>query len=138
MVSTQEFGSLESIADYNNFEPRISMKYQLGPTNSIKASYNRTVQYIHLISNTVASNPLDVWTPSTNNLKPQIGDQWALGYFQNFNDNDYESSVEVYYRETQNQLDYIDGAELFINELLEGGRFARYRKGLWSRVLPEA
>ncbi|MEQ9216453.1 MAG: TonB-dependent receptor [Cyclobacteriaceae bacterium] len=119
-ISSKEYGSLESIAAYNNFEPRISMKYQLGPTNSIKASYNRTVQYIHLISNTVASNPLDVWTPSTNNLKPQIGDQWALGYFQNFKDNDYESSVEIYYRETQNQLDYIDGAELFINELLEG------------------
>ncbi len=120
VIDSKEYGSLESIADYNYFEPRISAKYQLGLSNSVKASYNRTIQYIHLISNTVASNPLDVWTPSTNNLKPQIGDQWALGYFQNFKDNDYETSVEVYYRETQNQLDYIDGAELFINELLEG------------------
>lgn len=120
VVDSKEYGNLESIADYNYFEPRLSLKYQFATTKSIKASYNRTNQYIHLISNTVASNPLDVWTPSTNNLKPQIGDQWAIGYFQNFQDNDFESSVELYYRETQNQLDYIDGAELFINELLEG------------------
>ncbi len=120
VVSSEEYGTLETITDYNFFEPRISLKYQLNKTQSFKASYNRTVQYIHLISNTVASNPLDVWTPSTNNLKPQIGDQIAIGYFRNFRDNDYESSAEFYYRETQNQLDYIDGAELFINELLEG------------------
>ena len=119
VVSSQEYDQFESIASYNNLEPRISLKYQLNPTSSLKASYNRTVQYIHLISNTVASNPLDVWTPSTNNLKPQLGDQWALGYFRNFDDNMYETSLEVYYRATQNQLDYIDGAELFINEFLE-------------------
>ncbi len=120
VLSSREYDRFESIASYNYFEPRVSLKYQLGALNSIKASYNRTVQYIHLISNTVASNPLDVWTPSTNNLRPQIGDQLAIGYFQNFNGNDYETSLELYYRETFNQLDYIDGAELFINELLEG------------------
>ena len=77
-------------------------------------------QYIHLISNTTASNPLDIWTPSTNNIQPQTGQQWAAGYFRNFKNNMYEFSFETYYRRTENQIDYIDGAELFINDLLEG------------------
>jgi hypothetical protein len=111
----------ETIASYFNLEPRISARLKTGPKSSIKASYNRMAQYLHLISNTVASNPLDVWTPSTNNIAPQLGDQYALGYFKNFGaGNDYEASLEVYYRPTQNQIDYIDGAELLINELLEG------------------
>lgn len=110
----------ESIKGYNNLEPRVSVKYQLNRTSSIKASYNRMAQYIHLISNTTASNPLDIWTPSTNNIQPQNGQQWAAGYFRNFKNNMYEFSFETYYRKTENQIDYIDGAELFINDLLEG------------------
>ncbi|WP_424962801.1 TonB-dependent receptor [Ekhidna sp.] len=110
----------ESIKGYNNLEPRVSVKYQLNRTSSIKASYNRMAQYIHLISNTTASNPLDIWTPSTNNIQPQTGQQWAAGYFRNFKNNMYEFSFEAYYRKTENQIDYIDGAELFINDLLEG------------------
>jgi len=117
-VSTAKKGV--SIQNYLNLEPRVSMKYSLTTSASVKASYNRTVQYIHLISNTTASNPLDIWTPSTNNLQPQIGDQVAVGLFKNFKDNDFETSAEIYYRETQNQSDYIDGAELFINEEIEG------------------
>ncbi len=77
-------------------------------------------QYLHLISNTTASNPLDLWTPSTNNLAPQIGDAFAVGYFRNFRKNLYETSLEFYYRLTENQVAYIDGAELLINELIEG------------------
>lgn len=119
-IDVQQADEWETIQDYQNFEPRISLKYQLNKTSSIKASYNRMAQYIHLVSNTTASNPLDIWTPSTNNIKPQIGQQWAAGYFRNFRDNDYEFSVEAYYRKTENQIDYIDGAELFINELIEG------------------
>jgi hypothetical protein len=89
--------------------------------SSIKASYNRTAQYIHLISNTTASNPLDIWTPSTNNIQPQKADQWGVGYFRNFGpDNDIETSAELYYRKSYNQIDYIDGAEIFINEFIEG------------------
>ncbi len=119
-TDVQQADSWETIQSYNNLEPRISARYQLTRTSSVKVSYNRTAQYIHLVSNTTASNPLDIWTPSTNNIEPQLGDQWAAGYFRNFRDNDYEASAEVYYRETQNQIDYIDGAELFINELIEG------------------
>ncbi|MFT7032365.1 MAG: hypothetical protein ACJA2S_000864 [Cyclobacteriaceae bacterium] len=111
----------EVIQTYQNLEPRFSMKYQLNNSSSLKASYNRTAQYIHLISNTTASNPLDVWTPSTNNIKPQSGQQWALGLFKNYGeDNGIETSAEVYYKETNNQLDYIDGADILINQFLEG------------------
>ncbi len=116
---TVKIGAGKSIANYGNFEPRISIKYQLNKTASLKASYNRMNQYIHLISNTVAATPIDVWQPSTNNIKPQQGDQWALGYFRNFNNNAIETSAEVYYKRTRNQVDYIDGADLFINTLLE-------------------
>ena len=110
----------ETIASYTNLEPRLSMKIQTGPKTSIKASYNRMSQYLHLISNTTASNPLDVWRPSTNNLEPQIGDQYALGFFKNLGaNNDYEVSVEGYYRDLKNQVEYIDGADILINEFLE-------------------
>jgi hypothetical protein len=120
VINTTEYESGKPIATYFNWEPRASVKYQLNEQSSIKASYNRTAQYIHLVSNTVASNPLDIWTPSTNNIKPQIGDQFALGYFRNFNENKWEFSVEGYYRATENQLDYINGADLLINKYIEG------------------
>ena len=119
-IDIQNADRWESVENYNNFEPRMSAKYQLSKTSSVKASYNRTAQYIHLVSNTTASNPLDIWTPSTNNIEPQTGQQWAAGYFRNFQNNNFEASVEAYYRKTKNQIDYIDGAELFINELIEG------------------
>lgn len=109
----------ESIAKHHGWEPRLSLKYQLNRTTSVKATYNRMLQYIHLISNTTASNPLDVWTPSSNNLKPQIGQQWAMGLFKNLKNNQYETSIELYYRKTEQQLEYINGADLLINEALE-------------------
>ena len=109
----------ELIQAYQNFEPRASLKYEF-ENSSIKASYSRTAQYIHLISNTAAPTPIDLWTPSTNNIKPQIGDQFALGYFRNFRDNTFETSVELYYRITENQIEYVNGADIFINEFLEG------------------
>ena len=120
VISSEEFDQWESIETYSNFEPRFSAKYQLSPKSSIKASYNRTVQYIHLVSNTVAATPLDVWTPSTNNVEPEIADQVALGYFRNFANNTYEASVEAYYKEYDNLVDYINNADLLLNEFLEG------------------
>ena len=77
-------------------------------------------QYIHLISNTTASSSLDVWTPSTNNIKPEKGNIFVLGYFKNFLNNNIESSIEIYYKNLQNQVDYIDGADILINKYLEG------------------
>ncbi len=120
-VSEEFFARGEVTSTYQNFEPRLSMKAELNDVSSIKASYNRMAQYLHLISNTTASNPLDVWTPSSNNTRPELSDQWALGYFRNFGKEQmFEFSVETYYRKTQNQIDYIDGADLLINEFLEG------------------
>jgi len=119
VTGIQTYDQWESIEQFNNFEPRMSLKYQLSDDKSIKASYNRMVQYIHLISNTTASTPVDIWTPSTNNLKPQIADQVALGYFQNFADNTYELTTEIYYKKYRNLLDYIDGADLLLNEFLD-------------------
>ena len=108
------------IKDWWNLEPRASVQYQLNPKSSLKASYQRTAQYIHLLSNTTASIPLDIWTPSTNNIDPQLADQVALGYFRNFLNNAYEFSVETYYKDFQNLVDYVDGADLVLNELVEG------------------
>lgn len=109
-----------SVARYINPEPRINASYILNEKSSIKGGYNRMTQYLHLISNTAASVPLDVWTPSTNNIPGQIADQLSFGYFRNFKENKYETSVEIYYKDLQNQIDYIDGADLLLNELLEG------------------
>ncbi|PPK87706.1 outer membrane receptor protein involved in Fe transport [Neolewinella xylanilytica] len=110
----------EVIDDWLNLEPRAAAQFTLNSTSSVKASYQRTVQYIHLLSNTTASIPLDIWTPSTNNIQPQRADQFALGYFRNLSDNTYELSLETYYKDFANLVDYIDGADLILNELVEG------------------
>jgi hypothetical protein len=121
VIDARNAASGEVIANYGFFEPRASFNILLNDKNSIKGSYNRTVQYIHLVSNTVASNPLDVWTPSTNNIAPQTGNQVALGYFKDLGlRNMFETSIEAYYRSTENQIDYIDGADILINEFLAG------------------
>jgi hypothetical protein len=114
------FNKWDPIAKYSGLEPRLAARYQLSPTSSLKASYNRTVQYIHLLSNTTASTPLDIWTPSTNNILPQRADQVALGYFRNFANNSIEFSTEIYYKKMNHLIDYIDGADLILNDLFEG------------------
>ena len=120
LISVSKVEGRESIKNYSSLEPRLSMNILLGKSSSVKASYNRMTQYIHLLSNTAASSSLDVWTPSTNNIKPEIADAYVLGYFKNFKNNTYEASIELYYKDLQNQIDYIDGADLLINKYLEG------------------
>jgi hypothetical protein len=115
VTATSQKGEWESIKSFGNLEPRASFMYQVSSTASIKGSYNRMNQYIHLISNTTAATPIDIWQASTNNVKPQQGDQVALRFFKNLNENKYETSAEVYCKWTKNQVDYIDGADLFIN-----------------------
>lgn len=120
-IEVQTFSGVEFQRSFWQPEPRLAVKYELNEKSSIKASYMRTVQYLNLISNTAASIPLDVWTPATNNIKPQIADQIALGYFRNFGkDNQFEASAEVYYKDMQNQIDYVDNADLLLNPILEG------------------
>lgn len=118
-IGTKFYDKNKTIQTYNNLEPRFSLGFELNENQSIKASYNRMVQYLQLISNTSSPTPLDVWTPSDNYIKPQIADQVALGYFRNFKENKYSLEVETYYKEVQNRLDYIDGANLIANEAIE-------------------
>ncbi len=118
-TGTRYYGNNELIASFDNLEPRIAMSYSFNDNQSIKASYNRMTQYLHLISNTQSPTPLDVWTPSDNFLKPQILDQVAIAYFQNFNNDKYTLEVETFYKKIKNRLDYIDGADLIANEAIE-------------------
>lgn len=119
VIGKQEYGSGKTISNYNNFEPRIGLAYIINDDQSIKASYNRMSQYIHLISNTAAPTPLDIWTPSNKYLKPELVDQVALGYFQNLKEGMYSVETEVFYKKGKNRVDYIDGAQLIGNEALE-------------------
>lgn len=105
---------------YDGLEPRLGLNYSLTTESAIKASYNRTYQYLQLASNSTASSPFDIWFPASPNIKPQVADQFAVGYFRNFKDNMYEASVELYYKDMQNQIDFKDHAQLLLNRRLEG------------------
>lgn len=114
-----KYGKNKKIASFGNLEPRFAAAYSLNDNQSIKASYNRMSQYVHLISNTASVSPLDIWAPSDQYLKPQILDQVALGYFQNFKDDKYSIETEVFYKTIKNKTDFIDGAELVANKHIE-------------------
>jgi hypothetical protein len=118
-TGTVDYGRNETIAKFNNLEPRFSIAYLLNDNQSIKMSYNRMTQYLHLISNTQSPTPLDVWAPSDQFLKPQILDQIAIGYFSELNDGKYTLEVESFYKKIKNRLDYIDGADLVANNAIE-------------------
>ncbi|WP_266368655.1 TonB-dependent receptor [Tellurirhabdus rosea] len=119
-TNPQTYGKNEAIATYANLEPRFSLRYSVDASSSIKATYNRTAQYIHLISSSTAASPLDLWYPTTSNVKPERADQVAVGYFRNFKENAIEASVEGFYKTMENQIDYRDGAQTLLNEHLEG------------------
>ncbi len=118
-IGTQTFQKNDILKSYSYLEPRFSLAYQFNEKQSVKASYNRMIQYLQLISNTSSPTPLDVWTPSDTFIKPQIADQVALGYFKNFSNESYSLEVEAYYKKVQNRIDYIDGADLIANNALE-------------------
>lgn len=109
----------ETLATFNNLEPRIAASYAFDSDTSVKASYTRLVQYLHLLSNTSSPTPLDVWTPSGPFTKPQKLDQYAIGFFKNFNDDNYTLETEAFYKDVQNRIDYIDGADLIANDAIE-------------------
>ncbi len=119
VTDTTTYSNGKSIANYGGLEPRISARYTLTETSSLKASYMRTRQYLHLLSNTTSGTPVDLWVPSSNIVKPQIGDQVSIGYFKNLKKNLYETSVEVYYKNMQNQIDYRPYANLILNPTVE-------------------
>jgi len=105
---------------YYNLEPRVGLKYSFNDAQSVKASYNRTAQYIQQASNGNTASPFDVWFSSSPNVKPQLADQFAVGYFQNFKNNQFEFSAEVYYKKFTQAIDFKERAEILLNENLEG------------------
>ncbi|MBA3900239.1 MAG: TonB-dependent receptor [Bacteroidetes bacterium] len=119
VIDTTSYASGEIYKSYGGLEPRMAVTYLLSEKSSVKASYNRMMQYMHLLSNGSAGSPTDLWIPSSEILKPQIGDQVAAGYFRNFLDNMFETSVELYYKTMQNQVDYKNGANIVFNPTIE-------------------
>lgn len=119
IIGETNFSRNETIKTYGNFEPRLALAYQLNETSSIKAGYSHTAQYIHLLSNTLSVTPLDVWTPSGNFIKPQLSDQYAIGYFRNFKDKTYSLEIETYYKTVANRIDYVDGSDLIGQNTIE-------------------
>ncbi|GAA0737165.1 TonB-dependent receptor [Gaetbulibacter jejuensis] len=117
--SETAYSKSESIKTFGNFEPRLGVSYQLNDASSIKASYTKSTQYLHLLSNTSSVTPLDVWTPSGKYIKPQISNQFAMGYYKNFKDNTYALELETYYKHVDNRIDYIDGSDLIGNNNIE-------------------
>jgi hypothetical protein len=120
VTDTTSYKSGEIVQTYINLEPRLNVAYILNESNSIKASYNRNTQNLHLIQNSNSSTPTDIWVVSSNNIKPEISDQVSLGYFKNLKNNKYQFSSEIYYRWMQNQMDLKNGAEIRANEHIEG------------------
>jgi len=118
-IDTLRLSRSESLATFNTFEPRASLSYVLDQQSSIKMSYNRMAQYLHLLSNTNSPTPLDVWTPSGPFVDPQLLDQYAIGYFKSFGNNDFSLEVEAFYKDVDNRIDYIDGADLIANDAIE-------------------
>lgn len=111
-LQTKAYGSGKFVKNYLNLEPRFSASYQLNPTSSLKGAYTRNIQNIHLMSNSTSTSPTDLYIMNSNNVKPEIADQLAAGYFRNFNDDKYEFSAEIYYKWMQNQIEYRSGTDL--------------------------
>lgn len=118
-IGFKTYGYNDVITSFSNWEPRFSTSYVLSENTSVKASYNRMVQYLQLVSNTASPTPLDIWTPSDQYIQPQIADQVAVGYFRNFKDDMYSLEVESFYKKVKNRIDYIDGADLIANNAIE-------------------
>jgi len=118
-IDTATYSSAKIVKVYANLQPRFAATYQLDEVSSVKFSYARNVQYLHLLSNSTGSNPTDLWIPSSNNVKPELSDQVSAGYYRNSDDNTYEFSGEIYYKNLQNQIDYKNGAILIANQNVE-------------------
>jgi hypothetical protein len=119
VIGVTDFDTNETIERFNNLEPRLAMAYQFNDNTSVKAGYSRTAQYIHLLSNTISVTPLDVWAPSGKFIKPQLSDQYAIGYFRNFKAKTYSLEIEAYYKTVANRIDYVDGSDLIGQNTIE-------------------
>lgn len=155
VADTVNYGAGQPIKTYVGVEPRLAFRWMLRPTASIKIGYSRVYQFLHLVSNTTAVSPIDIWQPSGKYFKPQIADQLALGYFTDLSENKYSMSAEMFYKHVKNIVDFKDGAQLILNrhietELLQGkgwsygvetsfaknaGKFTGSLNYTWSRSL---
>ena len=116
VLDSTYYTDFENIKTFTNVEPRFSARYKLNPRQSLKFSYQRMAQYVHLISNSTVPIPFNTWAPSSPYLDPQLADQFALGYFQNFKDNMFEFSVEAFYKKATDITDFADNAVIFFNQ----------------------
>jgi len=117
---TLNYASGKIFHTYQSLEPRLGLNYVINEKSSVKASYSRTIQYMQLASNSNGGMPLDVWFPSSPNVKPQKADQYSIGYFRNFLNNDIETSFEAFYKKMYDVVDFKDHAELLMNPRMEG------------------
>lgn len=115
-IGSRHYDKWENIKTFHNLQPRFSARYVLSPASSLKASYNRMVQNVHLLSNSVVSLPFNTWWPSSTYVNPQKSDQYAIGYFRNFKDNTFEFSAETYYKKMYNLTAFADNANVFFNQ----------------------
>lgn len=120
VVGETNYGKGDIYNTYSAWEPRLGLTYMLTPSASLKASYSRTAQYLHLASNSTSGTPLDVWFPSSPNVKPQLSDQVSAGWFKTLEGGKIELSGELFYKQMQNSIDFKDYPDLLLNEHLEG------------------
>lgn len=118
-IDSTVYGKGEEMVTYFGFEPRLSLTYAFTPSISVKASYHRMYQYNHVLSNSTSGTPTDLWVPSSSIIKPQFSDQYSIGYFQNFLNDQLEVSLEGYYKDLYNVVDYENGADVLLNEKVE-------------------
>jgi hypothetical protein len=119
ILDTIQYNNGKVINTYSAPEYRLSLRYVLPNNSSIKLSYNTTLQYIHMLSNTTAISPTDIWKLSDPNIRPQKGEQYAIGYYKNLLGNTIETSIELYYKKIDNYIDYKSGASLLLNKHIE-------------------
>ena len=119
IIDTVQYANNKVLANYQGPEYRLSTRYSLSDNSSVKASYTRTRQYIHQLTNTASVSPTDVWKLSDASVRPQVGDQYSVGYYRNFKNNTIETSVETYYKTLYDFVDYKSGATLVLNPHIE-------------------
>jgi len=120
ITDSATYGKGNFFNTYIGFEPRLGAVFLLNETSSVKASYSKNIQYIQQAQNSTAGSPLHIWFPASPNILPQIGHQVALGYFRNFSKGMFETSIEAYYKITDNAIDFKDHADLLLNKYMEG------------------
>lgn len=134
-IGSKSLSKSEVERSFGNLEPRLALAYIIAEDQSVKVSYNRMTQYLHLITNTSSPTPLDVWAPSGRYIEPQSLDQVAAGYYRTFSGNSYSLEVEGFYKTLDNRLDYIDGANLIANDAIEQVILAGKARAYGAEVL---